>query len=227
MRMSKYSVLSTALGFFILISLILIETRANSIHTKPRPDLKRLISQHPPEWIMADGPLVDPSWNKSALSSYDNVVTRSFRRADGQQVMVVMTWSGDGFQREGHEQEVCFNASGFTATPTQPLSIATGAGKLNASAFTASRGGVVEDVVYWMVTDGYQIKRDNLISLLKDRFMKLMSLPHLLNGECPDNLMVRVTSIRSDSVQTSIPVDYIKDWLRMLPSADRARVMGR
>ena len=67
MRKIKYSILSTALGFLLLFSLILVESRAKSIHSsESKPDLERLVSTYPPGWTMVEGPLVDPSWDKSA-----------------------------------------------------------------------------------------------------------------------------------------------------------------
>ena len=222
MRISKYSILSTALGFLLLFSLILVESRAKSIHgSGSKPDLERLVSAYPPGWTMVEGPLVDPGWDKSALSAYDIVVTRRYRHPDGSLVSVVMTWSADGVHREGHQQEICYNAQGFTTGPTQRISIMTSAGKLDASAFTAIQGAVMENVVYWLVSDAI-VLRDT------DRLKKLRHLPRLLTGEFPDNMMVRVSGLSPFKGQnTTAHIDYIKEWLAAMHPTDRVRIMGR
>ncbi len=154
MVISKHSTLSLALGLLILFSLLMVELKVNLRVKGSKPDLERLVSLHPPGWKMADAQQVKFLWNESVLAQYDIVASRSYLQNNGRKVFVVMTWSGDGFHRQGHDQQVCYIASGFAVSPAQFVSISTNAGSIDAMTFTASRAAMVEDVVYWRVTDG-------------------------------------------------------------------------
>lgn len=228
MRISKHSALSLTFGLLILFSLLLVESKINLRVKDSKPDLERLVSLHPPGWKMVEDQQVKLLWDESVLSEYDVVASRRYQRADGRRVLVIMTWSGDGFRRQGHDQQVCYIASGFAVTPPRFVSISTSAGSIEAMAFSASRAAMEEDVVFWRVTDGIRERGIDSRSTIVHRFQRLLYLPDLFRGELPDNLMVRVSSIRlRDNQPTSAHVDYIREWLRAISSADRAQIMGR
>jgi len=228
MRISKHSALSLTLGLLILFSLLLVESKINLRVKDSKPDLERLVSLHPPGWKVVEGQQVKFLWEESVLSEYDVVASRRYQRADGRQVLVIMTWSGDGFRRQGHNQQVCYIASGYEVAPPQPVSISISAGSIDAMAFSASRAAMEEDVVFWRVTDGLRERGIDSRRTLVHRLQRLLYLPDLFRGELPDNLMVRVSSVRLTNNQpTSAHIDYIREWLRAISPDDRALIMGR
>ncbi len=228
MRLKKHSVASLALGLLILVSLILVELRLNLQVTGSKPDLEQLVSLHPPGWKVIEGSQKKNLWNKLVLAQYDIVASRRYQHTDGRKVLVVMTWSGDGFRRQGHDQQLCYGASGFTVSSPHSISIHTDAGIIEAMAFTASLPAVEEDVLYWRVTDGTREIGISSRGTMLHRLQRLLYLPNLFQGKLPDNLMVRVSSVRErDGQPATAHFDYIREWAMAISSGDRIRIMGR
>jgi EpsI family protein len=229
MRISKFSFVSLTLGLMILFSLLLVDSRTRLQANRSKPDLEKLVSLHPPEWKMVDSKRSNFWWSQTALTVYDAVALRTYQHADGRQVSVVMTWNGDGLDRQRiHEPQVCYNSSGFTVSPMHRVSISTGAGSIDAMAFTARQASREEDVVYWRVTDGiWEREPDNRNSMVR-RFLRLLYLRGIFRGELPDNLMVRVSSVRPTIGQrTTAHFEYVRDLFKTISPADRARIIGR
>ncbi len=229
MRISKHSVLSLTLGFLMLFSLLMGRVWINLKTTRTKPDLERLVSQHPPDWKMVGHQRIDDfSWGKSVFSQHDIVATRTYQHTDGRKVSVVMAWSGDGLNfQKIHEQQVCYKASGFEVSPLHIVSILTGTGSIDAMAFTAIQDARKDDVAYWMVIDGIRERDIDKRNPIVRQFLQLLYLPSFFRGELPDILMVRVSSVRLANGQpTTDHIDYIKEWLKTISSADRQRITG-
>ena len=229
MRISKHSFLSLTLGFLMLFSLLMGRVWINLKTTRTKPDLERLVSQHPPGWKMVGHQRIDDfSWGQSVLSQHDIVTTRTYQHTDGRKVSVVMAWSGDGLNfQKIHEQQVCYKASGFEVSPLHIVSILTGTGSIEVRAFTASQDARKDDVAYWMVIDGIRERDIDKRNPIVRQFLQLLYLPSFFRGELPDILMVRVSSVRLANGQpTTAHIDYIKEWLKTISSADRQRITG-
>ncbi len=229
MRISKHSVLSLTLGFLMLFSLLMGRVWINLKTTRTKPDLERLVSQHPPDWKMVGHQRIDDfSWGKSVFSQHDIVATRTYQHTDGRKVSVVMAWSGDGLNfQKIHEQQVCYKASGFEVSPLHIVSILTGTGSIDAMAFTAIQDARKDDVAYWMVIDGMRERDIDKRNPIVRQFLQLLYLPSFFRGELPDILMVRVSSVRLTNGQpTTAHIDYIKEWLKTFSPADRQRITG-
>ncbi len=229
MRISKHSVLSLTLGFLMLFSLLMGRVWINLKTTRTKPDLERIVSQHPPDWKMVGHQRIDDfSWGKSVFSQHDIVATRTYQHTDGRKVSVVMAWSGDGLNfQKIHEQQVCYKASGFEVSPLHIVSILTGTGSIDAMAFTAIQDARKDDVAYWMVIDGIRERDIDKRNPIVRQFLQLLYLPSFFRGELPDILMVRVSSVRLANGQpTTDHIDYIKEWLKTISSADRQRITG-
>ena len=229
MRISKHSVLSLTLGFLMLFSLLMGRVWINLKTTRTKPDLERIVSQHPPDWKMVGHQRIDDfSWGKSVFSQHDIVATRTYQHTDGRKVSVVMAWSGDGLNfQKIHEQQVCYKASGFEVSPLHIVSILTGTGSIDAMAFTAIQDARKDDVAYWMVIDGMRERDIDKRNPIVRQFLQLLYLPSFFRGELPDILMVRVSSVRLTNGQpTTAHIDYIKEWLKTFSPADRQRITG-
>ena len=231
----------------MLFSLLLGRVWINLKTTRTKPDLERLVSQHPPGWKMVGHQRIDDfSWGQSVLSQHDIVTTRTYQHTDGRKVSVVMAWSGNGLNfQKIHEQQVCYKASGFEVSPLHIVSILTGTGSIDAMAFTgsidamaftgsidamaftASQDARKDDVAYWMVIDGIRERDIDKRNPIVRQFLQLLYLPSFFRGELPDILMVRVSSVRLANGQpTTAHIDYIKEWLKTISSADRQRITG-
>ena len=213
----------------MLFSLLMGRVWINLKTTRTKPDLERLVSQHPPDWKMVGHQRIDDfSWGKSVFSQHDIVATRTYQHTDGRTVSVVMAWSGDGLNfQKIHEQQVCYKASGFEVSPLHIVSILTGTGSIDAMAFTAIQDARKDDVAYWMVIDGMRERDIDKRNPIVRQFLQLLYLPSFFRGELPDILMVRVSSVRLTNGQpTTDHIDYIKEWLKTISSADRQRITG-
>ena len=231
MRVGKYGALAIILGLLLLASQILdVWKRSLEAHASP-PDLERLISQHPDGWHEVPSSLTSPAWKNSGKGEYDIVAGRTYQNAYGQQVMVVMTWSRDGVRRAGHIQQACYNASGFAVSELKAEKLVTDSGSLVLTSFIAKRAGGIEDVVYWRITGGEPDMSNTAAVrahyLLIHRFDKLKRLPLIMLAAIPDNIMVRVSTMRTNTEQPATAhLAYLKDYLEQLSPADRRLITG-
>ena len=228
MRITRYSALAIIISLLLASSVLLVEVREyQSSQAVKQPDLQRLVNLHPYGWTPIASPFVDPRWNETLKSDYDLVAAQAFQRGDGKKVVVVMTWSRDGIRRAGHSQQICYQAGGYTVTPPENATVATKAGKQDVITFTGTHGNLIEDVMYWRITGGktdISTGESRLVAIRFDRFKRLAR--HLL-GDLPDNLMVRVSSERSNPGQpATAQIDYIRGFLEMLSASDRKLIMG-
>ena len=228
MRINRYSALAIATGLLLFSSFFLVEVKEyQSSQAVKQPNLQRIINLHPDGWTPVTSPFVDPNWDKSLKSDYDLVAAQSFQRGDGQNVVVVMTWSRDGIRRAGHSQQICYQVGGYTVTPPEYGSVATKAGKQDVITFTGQHGNRVEEVMYWRITGGKTDISTGQSGLVALRFDKLNRLARNLLGDLPDNLMVRVSSVRSTPNQpATAQIDYIRGFLEKLSASDRKVIMG-
>ncbi len=228
MRITRYSALAIATGLLLFSSIFLVELKEyQSSQAGKQPDLERLVNVHPDGWTPIETNFVDPRWKESMKGDYDLVAAQGFRRGDGKNVVVVMTWSRDGIRRAGHSQQICYQAGGFTVTPPEYATVSTKARKQDVVAFTANHGNVIEDVMYWRITGGKTDISTGQSGLVALRFDKLNRLARHLLGEMPDNLMVRVSSGRATPDQpATAQIDYIKGFIDTVSPSDRQLVMG-
>lgn len=221
MQITRNSILAITLGLLLMLSELFVQSRLKLSESVTTPDLQRIVRLHPDYWTPVPAKYIDPRWNTSLRDFYDVVVAQSYQRADGRQVTVAMVWSCDGIRRGTHSQELCYRAAGFSAGVPEHVEVSSRVGKLDANAFTAIHANTVEDVVYWRIIGGKQERYSNIAG-------RLNNLLHLFRADIPDNLMVRVSTMRSIHDRPSnAHIEYIKAFLEILPSVDRVLIMGR
>ncbi len=226
MHITRYSALSITAGLLLLFSLLLVESRENLTFKKAQPDLQKVIREHPDGWVFVPSILLDPQTHKTLKSYYDLVVAQAYQRVDEKAVvMMVMTWSANGDRRAAHQQEGCYRASGCTVSTPNYVTVTTKVGNQKVVAFTARRGiRDVEDVMYWKISGGIA---DNDTTTDKNKLLRLMRLVKRVPGDIPDNVMVRVSTVRSTPNQPATAhIEYIREFLETLPASDRKLVMG-
>ena len=213
--------------FPILLCLLLISTeifvqiKQHPLNKDAKPDLEKIIKQHPLGWKAILGSTVDPS---SQSTSYDQVATQIYKRIDGKTVSIVMTWSLDGFNRAGHPQEICYNSQGFSVSPPRNSSVLIGGQKLDFVTFSGRYGDMIEDVIYWRVTGGIldATLQENITQMHRAK-----EVGQILIGDIPSNLMVRVSSWRhSSDPPSTVHIDYIKSYLQSVPPKTRHFLTG-
>ncbi len=219
MRLTKYSLLAIVFSLILISSEILVQIRQQPFKGA-KPDLQSIITQHPQGWESIPGSSVDPSTN----TPYDLVATQIYKRADGKEASIVMTWSFDGFHRAGHAQEVCYNSQGFTVSTPRNSSVMVGAQKLDVVTFEGRYGDMTEDVIYWRVTGGIH---DATLQENIPMTQRFKEVPRILIGDIPSNLMVRVSTWRpATDPPSTVHIDYIKSYLQSVSPNTRHFLTG-
>ncbi|HHE31736.1 MAG TPA: exosortase-associated EpsI family protein [Chlorobaculum parvum] len=233
MKLNKYHFITLLFGVLLVLAQLLIFVRQHKTLYAKQPDLERLISIHPPHWHEVEGAVSNPAWKDSAEKEYDLIVARTYQNDNGQRVTIVMTWSRDGIRRAGHVQQLCYSSQGAAVDMTPDKRIDLDPGKtLDLTSFVASEpGGNVQDVLYWRLKGG-QLEQnrtgfERIDYRLSHRILKMEQMIHLLYGKTPDNVMVRVSSVRTIPDQPSVvPLEYLNAYLHMLSPSDRKLLTG-
>lgn len=233
MKLNRYHVISLLFGTLLVLAQLLIFVRQHQAIYAEEPDLERLISIHPPHWHAVDGAVSSPAWTNSAQKEYDRIVSRTYEHDNGQKVAIVMTWSRDGIRQAGHIQQLCYSSQGAAVHVSPDTSLVIdSAKKLDLTSFVANvPGGRIEDVLYWRLTGGKLEQNrtgfERIDYRLSHRILKMERMIQLLYGKTPDNVMVRLSSVRPLPDQASTaPFEYLTEYLHMLSPADRKLLIG-
>ena len=185
-------------------------------------DLSRMIPERVGEFDFdtISGLILPPS---DALSDrlYDNLVTRSYKRADGTVVMLLLAYNNrqDGVLQI-HRPEICYPAGGFVLTPTAPLAIALPDNrKLPVQAFAARGDNRNEVILYWTRV-GTTFPRgwsDQRLAVARAN----------LSGVVPDGILVRISTFARD-VEAELPLlsKFMSDLYRRSPPKLRGLMFG-
>ncbi|HEY0841836.1 exosortase-associated protein EpsI, B-type [Methylotenera sp.] len=153
---------------------------------------------------------------------YSQTLARTYINTQGQRIMLSIAYgadqSGDGNQV--HRPEFCYTAQGFQLLSNIIGNLKTQYGTLPVRRLLAVQGPRNEPITYW-VTVGDK-------ATLPGISRKLKQLAYGLTGTVPDGMLVRVSSIDSDSANAyKLQEKFIQDLLQAMPTQDRARVAGR
>lgn len=197
-----------------------------TIHLADRigqPDLEQLFPKTFGGWrVDTSMPVVLPSPDTQATldSIYNQVLSRTYISPAGERIMLSVAYGGD--QSDGtraHKPEVCYPAQGF-----QILSNATSVLQLQdrrvpVRLLMSRLGGRSEPITYWMTVGGEVV--------LSNMQHKIVQLRHALNGEIPDGLLVRISSIDANMERAyQLHARFARDLLASFPDASKARVFG-
>lgn len=234
MRSAERWLLAMAFAAVLALPLLWFELRPALGAGNPQPNLLAILAHEPAGWrarqVLSE--VVDPRWSPATQAAYDTVVMRQFvRPADGAEVTLLITWSRDGRLRAGHDQEACYRAGGFAVSGMRTGTLPAGAAGLGVTSFTGERGHFAEDVVYWRVTggrlDAVQSDKGELKGkdILVQRWRRLR---HMLSGNVPDNVMVRVSTRRPAHMPpVQVNETFVEGLLQSLGPSERQTILGR
>lgn len=137
------------------------------------------------------GDVVLPPPDELSDRLYDNLVTRIYQNAEGEEVMLLLAYNNrqDGMLQV-HRPEVCYPVGGFTLSETRPTDLGLGKNRIPSSEFTASSPGRTEHVVYFTRV-GQAFPRtwsQQRVAVVDEN----------LRGSIPDGMMMRVSSLSPD-----------------------------
>jgi EpsI family protein len=157
---------------------------------------------------------LDKLYNKQLLRTYVNT--------QGQRVMFVIAYGGDQADRMtlAHLPEACYSSQGFQVSPTEVASVALGVGQMRVVRLRTKKGLRVEPVTYWTTVGGH--------ALVDEVGRRWERARYSLLGFIPDGMLVRVSSIDTDSAKAfALHAEFISQLHGALPATVRERLFGK
>lgn len=191
---------------------------------QPRLDLEAMIPAQFGDWrTTGDFALVTASPEVLAKLDriYSQVLARTYVDRGSRRVMLSIAYGGDqrNDRMQAHRPEYCYAAQGFEVRHVRDEKLATGAGDIPVRRLLAQRAARREPITYW-ITIGDRAARPGF-----ER--KLAQLRFGLTGIVPDGMLVRVSSLESDTTSDySLQDRFARDLLGSLAPEARARMLG-
>jgi EpsI family protein len=189
----------------------------------PKVDLQVLFPAQFDGWkVDRDLPVVLPSPEVQAKLDriYNQVLSRTYVSTEGERVMLSVAYGGD--QSDGtraHRPEVCYPAQGFEVLSSQLGRWNVVDRSLPVRQLVTRLGTRTEPVSYWIIVG------DRVAS--SGSSQKLAQLAYGLRGEVPDGMLVRVSTISSDSEKAFlVQRQFVDSMLRAVSEAGRVRIAG-
>lgn len=224
----RYFVIATVIGVLMVASAILavvLKPHERMADELPPIALADAIPKQFGDWHIDNSIVpVDPSPDVEAKLQeiYSQTLARTYANSEGQRVMLSIAYgadqSGDGNQV--HRPEFCYTAQGFQLISSNIGSLVTEYGKLPVRRLLAVQGRRNEPITYW-ITIGDQ-------ATLPGFRRKLSQLAYGLTGTVPDGMLVRVSSINSNTESAyELQAKFVRDMLASMDPQDRIRAAGR
>lgn len=165
--------------------------------------------------------LVSPDQQAVLDKIYNQTLSRTYVNRQGDRIMLSVAYGGDQSDAtRAHRPEVCYPAQGFQILSQRRGDVQFDQTIVPARRLVAKLGGRVEPITYW-VTVGQHIT-------VSGTEQKLAQLRYSMRGLVPDGMLVRVSSIGTETDKLYAVQDQFLSELRAaLAPASRDRVFGR
>lgn len=131
---------------------------------------------------------------------YDQLLTRVYQGAGMPSIMLLIAYgSTQGGTLQLHRPETCYPGQGFGLRDFDELDFAVGTTPVRARRFTATRDDRVERVLYWT-----RIGRRFPMNTAQEYGAIIASV---LQGLVPDGILVRVSTVDSDTKRASAAIE--------------------
>lgn len=164
--------------------------------------------------------LVDPTVSQTLNKVYLQTLSRTYRNAQGQQVMLSIAYGGDqNDMMQVHKPEICYTAQGFQITHSQDALLPAAQGHIRVRELLAVKGARVEPLTYW-VTIG------NTVAVNPMQW-RMQRIRYGLTGVVPDGLLFRVSSLgQQPSAEYALQRSFIHALMQAVRPEVRTRLMG-
>lgn len=189
---------------------------------------KVVLDQHVPERFGAwriDRSIVplEPSPDVVAQieSIYDATLARTYVNDKGQRIMLSIAYGGDQSGRmRVHRPEACYSAQGFHVRKLRDEAVDGGEGaRIEAKRLMARLGPRHEPITYWI--------RVGKSTVAGNMGQRMVQLQYGINGEVPDGLLFRVSSVDTDPEYAfRIHDQFVRELLAAVPPASRSLLAG-
>ena len=164
--------------------------------------------------------IVDPQQQEMIDKIYTQTLSRVYINSGGYRIMLAMAYGDD--QRDAmqtHYPEVCYPAQGFSLKDKQRGTLATANGSIPVTRIMTNLGQRHEPVTYW-TTVGNQVVGGGIQK-------KLAEMSYGLNGKIPDGMLIRMSSIDTETDNAyRIQGGFADQMLSALAPRHRERLNG-
>ncbi|WP_119155430.1 exosortase-associated protein EpsI, B-type [Caldimonas tepidiphila] len=189
----------------------------------PRVELETLFPKQFGSWRIDESvPVVLPPPDQQAVLDkiYNQVLARTYVDGEGQRVMLSVAYGGDqSDSMQVHRPEVCYPAQGFQVMSTRADALEIAGRNVAVTRLVTRMGGRVEPLTYWMVVgDKVPATRTQ---------QKLAQLAYGLTGRIPDGMLVRASTIDTDSRRAwEVQDRFLRELAAHVDPARQTRILG-
>ena len=166
--------------------------------------------------------VINPQAETLLNKLYSQLLTRTYvDTRTGERIMLSIAYgTNQSDAMQVHIPDVCYPAQGFEVLNSSFTNIAIGERKLPVKRLLTRMGSRVEPLTYW-TTVGATV-------VLTGSERKIAQMKYGLNGEIPDGLIYRVSSIDSDTDSArQLQARFVTDMLAEVSPTTLRRVAGR
>jgi EpsI family protein len=192
--------------------------------TKPRIALEQQVPEAFGEWRIDRSirpVLPDPSLQAQLDVLYSQTLARTYVNARGQRVMLSIAYGSDQSNEATavHRPEFCYSAQGFRVEGVGKGSVGIGGTQVPVARLVARLGPRVEPITYWVTLDE--------AATLPGVGRKLQQIRYGLQGQIPDGMLVRVSSL-SPELDESFAMQrrFLEQLHAAVPAQVRTRYFG-
>lgn len=164
--------------------------------------------------------MVDPQQKEVIDRIYTQTLSRTYVNSKGYRIMLAIAYGDD--QRDSmqiHYPEVCYPAQGFLLKNKEKGDLITEGGIIPVVRILTSPGQRDEPITYWTVV-GDTVFQGGLQK-------KLAEMRYGLNGKIPDGMLIRISSIDSDTEEAyEIQANFANQMLAALAPGYRHKING-
>jgi EpsI family protein len=166
--------------------------------------------------------VVNPQTKEMLDRLYSQILTRTYRNAEGYRIMLSLAYGTDQRERgtlQAHKPEVCYPAQGFTLRSNEPGRLSTKFGNIPVNRMFTTMGFRQEPVTYWFTVGNKAIQTKWQ--------QRLTEIRYGLTGQIPDGLLFRISSLDSDQGRAfRMHEQFVTELLDSVPPAARLRLGG-
>jgi EpsI family protein len=224
--MNKSLIVSFALGILMVLSSIMakVMTPAEiSSGTQVRVNLETLIPKEFEGWRLDSlnaSPIVNPEVKGELNNIYNQTLSRTYVNNKGERIMLAIAYGGvQKTDMHAHRPEICYAAGGFDIGKKTKTFVDTTVGRIPVMHLVAKQGLRNEPITYW-IRVGDSLTRGWIEQ-------KLTAIGYGLTGKIPDGLLVRVSTISNDEMDSyRVQQDFLTAMLNAVRSEDRYWLVG-
>lgn len=189
----------------------------------PKLELEKIIPTAFGEWTelpLQTGQIINPQQKEMLDRIYTQTLSRTYVNKNGEYIMLSIAYGADqGDAKQLHYPEVCYPAQGFQVISNVTGEVKTDFGDIRVRRLLTVLGNRSEPLTYW-TTVGNKV-------VVGGKETKLEQLKYGFQGQIPDGLLFRVSSVTGDTAQAyENQVDFVRQLLNTVAPGERLKLAG-